>query len=38
MIEYCKVNVNENRIKLAYFMLSATCVMKCALNQTCALN
>ena len=32
----CKVNVNENRKKLAYFMLSATLVMKSALNQACA--
>ena len=38
MIEHCKDNVNENRKKLAYFMLSATWIMKSALNQTCALN
>ena len=38
MIEHRNVNLNENRKKLAYFMLSATWVMKSALNQTCALN
>ena len=38
MIEHCKVNVNENRKKLAYIMLSTTWVIKSDINQTCALH
>ena len=38
MIEHCKVNINENRIKLPILCLVQFIVMKNALDQICPQN